>query len=240
MQSWNLDLEDGVALLTYCGPADCVSLVAITELADTLEGFDAAGPTLVVLTGSEGRFIPDIDRDEFTRAFDYEPINGDQTSWARATTALESLPQPTVAAIDGAASGGGCLLALACTLRLGSERATVGPVEPWLGLVGTESVKNLMRVAGPAVAAEMLLARSELTASEAKLVGLLNRVLPTDGFPDHARDLCRQMADQPRERLFTIKATIARHMCASCEELLAHEYRLAGCGCIDRSTELQR
>jgi hypothetical protein len=53
MQSWSLDLEDGVALLTYSGPADSVSLLAITELADTLEGLEAEGPTLVVLTRSE-------------------------------------------------------------------------------------------------------------------------------------------------------------------------------------------
>jgi enoyl-CoA hydratase len=192
-----------------------------------------------MLTGAEGRFVPDIDRDEFTRAFEYGPVNGDQTSWARATTALGSLPQPTVAAIDGAASGGGCLLALACTLRLGSERAMVGPIEPWLGLVGTDSVKNLVRVAGSGVAAEMLLTRSELTASEAKVAGLLNRVLPTDGFPDHARDLCRQIAEQPQEKLFTIKAKIAKEMCVSNKELHALEYR-AGCGCLDRSTELQR
>jgi enoyl-CoA hydratase/carnithine racemase len=240
VQSWSLDLEDRVAFLTYCGSADRFSLLAVTELADTLEGsLDPAGPPLVVLTGGEGRFIPDIDRGEFARALDRDPITGDLRSWARATNALESLPQPTVAAIDGPASGGACVLALACTLRLGSERASLGPIEPDLGLVGTDSVKHVMRVAGSAVAADMLLTRSELAASEAKSVGLLNRVFPTDGFPDHARDLCRQVADQPHERLFTIKAAIARHMCASCDGLLALGQRQPGCKCIDGSTELQ-
>ena len=143
---------------------------------------------------------------------------GEPLAWHRVTTALSSLLQPTVAAIDGPAVGGGCLIALACTLRIASERATVGPVEFDMGVAGTESTSNLVRLAGPAVAAELQLTGRELTASDAKQVGLLNDVFPTAGFHGKVREWCHRITENPPSLLLAIKRTIAQETGVCCEE----------------------
>jgi enoyl-CoA hydratase len=72
---------------------------------------------------------------KLTRRSEGEAVSGDDMAWHRATGALESVLQPTVGAIDGNASGGGCPIALACTFRIASQRSVFGPVELNLGVV---------------------------------------------------------------------------------------------------------
>ena len=102
MTAWNLEHEDGVAVLTFRRePANWMDLVSMGELADHLA--DLADQTddvrVVMLTGGlDGYFIAHADLDDLAKLAQGEPIDGDLLSWARALHLLESMPQPTVAA----------------------------------------------------------------------------------------------------------------------------------------------
>ena len=177
-------------MLTFTRPpSNWISIAAMTELADALH--EIAGRTsdvtVVVLTGGvDGYFIAHADLDDLASLGRGESVEGDPRAWRRALSTLESMPQPTVAAIDGQAWGGGCETALACTVRLGSERAHLGQPEVTVGLIpGAGGTQRLPRIAGPAVGAELCTIGRVLDADEALRVGLLNAVLPTDGQARH-------------------------------------------------------
>ena len=92
---------------------------------------------------------------------------------------LSRLPMPTVAAIEGNALGGGLELALACDLRVASERARLGLPEVRLAVIpGTGGTQRLPRIVGPARAKELILTGRVLSAEEAARIGLVNQVVP--------------------------------------------------------------
>ena len=90
---------------------------------------------------------------------------------------VERVPMPTIAAIEGFAFGGGCELALACTLRTASSTARLGLPEVSLGIIpGYGGTQRLARIAGPGVAREWVLTGDIMPAEEAHRVGVINRV----------------------------------------------------------------
>jgi enoyl-CoA hydratase len=218
-----MEIDDSVAVIT-CTLAenDLLSFGAVSELADLVDTTSAPRDkvSVVVITGTDGRFVPDVDRDELARRSEGEAVNGDDLAWHRVSAALGSMPQPTVAAIDGNAGSGGCVLALACTIRIGSERFVFGPVEPHLGVVGTDSSANLVRLVGPAIGAELLLTERDLDAATAKQIGLINEVLPTKEFDAQARQWCHRIAVLPPATVFGIKQAVKGSTSASRNELL--------------------
>jgi enoyl-CoA hydratase len=226
MTGWSVAVEDSVAVVTFARPpGNLVSLAAMTELADALDDLAVRTDevTVVALTsGVDGYFIADADRDELARMADApnEPVEGDPGAWFRALSALESMPQPTVAAIDGEVGGGGCATALACTLRFGSERAKVGPFEVNVGIVGSDSALRLARVVGPAMAAELLLSARIMQAEEAKRIGLLNEVLPGEGFGDQVRKWCERIARNSPAAIFAAKRAVVEAFGVTRDEAL--------------------
>ena len=92
---------------------------------------------------------------------------------------IENLGKPVIAAINGFALGGGCELAMACTLRIASETARLGQPEINLGIIpGYAGTQRLARLIGRGRALEMLLTGDHVTAQEAHRLGLVNRVVP--------------------------------------------------------------
>ena len=177
----------------------------MTELADALGDLavrtDEA--TVVVLAGGvDGYFMADADRDELARLAGSEGlegalVEGDPGAWHRALSTLESMPQPTVAAIDGHVGGGACATALACTLRIGSERANFGELEVNVGIVGADSAQRLARLVGPAVNCRTSPTGRIVEPAEARRIGLLNDVLSTQRFPDRVQDWCERITGNP-------------------------------------------
>ncbi len=144
MSYWSFSIEDQVALVSPKEEAaGTLTLDAVSELSDVLETLGALTSTVAVVVisgGGHGRFLSDVHHSQFGIS---ELVNGenvavkaDRSAWGRLAVTLPAIPQPTVAAIDGPASSGGNVVALHCTLRIGSERAAFAPFDLGLGIVG--------------------------------------------------------------------------------------------------------
>ena len=116
---------------------------------------------------------------------------------------IEQMGKPVVAAINGFALGGGCELAMACTIRLAADTAKLGQPEINLGLIpGYAGTQRLARIVGKGRALELLLSGDQIPASEAVRIGLVNRVVPAGELMAEARKLAASLA---------AKAPVAAH-----------------------------
>ena len=122
--------------------------------------------------------------------------------------ALEMLPKPTLAAINGYALGGGLELAMSCAVRVASENARLGQPEVKLGILpGYGGTQRLPRLVGRGRALEMLLSGEPVTATEAHRIGLVNYVVPQAGLLDFSRQWLRKvLANAPLALGLTMQA----------------------------------
>jgi enoyl-CoA hydratase/carnithine racemase len=110
---------------------------------------------------------------------------------------IENMGKPVIAAINGFALGGGCELAMACTLRIASEHAKLGQPEINLGIIpGYAGTQRLARLVGPGRALELLLTGEQVTAQEAHRLGLVNKVVPAAELMNEARSLAAALASK--------------------------------------------
>jgi len=111
---------------------------------------------------------------------------------------IENMGKPVVAAINGYALGGGCELAMACTLRLAADTARLGQPEVNLGIIpGYGGTQRLARLVGKGVALELLLSGRQVTASEALQIGLVNRVVSAGELMAESKKLAADLATKP-------------------------------------------
>jgi enoyl-CoA hydratase len=124
---------------------------------------------------------------------------GDGHAFARlghaVTAAMESLPVPVVAAVNGVALGGGLELALACDLVIASDRAKLGQPEINLGIIpGFGGTQRLVRRVGLARARDLVYRGTVIPADEALRIGLVDRVVPADEVREEAQALAAELA----------------------------------------------
>jgi len=144
---------------------------------------------------------------------------------------LATLGIPTLAAINGAAAGGGLNLALACDLRIASERATLGETFVRLGLhIDWGGAYYLPRLVGLAKALELCWLGDMIDAAEALRIGLVNRVVPHEGFMDEVRSWALRLAGAPQTSVRLTKRTLVASLQRSLGECLDAEIE-AQCVC---------
>jgi 2-(1,2-epoxy-1,2-dihydrophenyl)acetyl-CoA isomerase len=137
---------------------------------------------------------------------------------------LWTLPQPTIAAVNGTAAGGGASLALATDLAIASDRARFGVTFVRLGLLpDLGSLFALPRVLGLRRAKELCFTGDLLTAQETLDAGIVNRVVPHDELAVEVEKLATRLATQPAQALAAMKAIMNRSFEQSMEEILLHE-----------------
>src|SRR5262245_21231663 len=108
---------------------------------------------------------------------------------------IENMGKPVIAAINGFALGGGCEVAMACTLRLAADTAKLGQPEIALGLIpGYAGTQRLPRIVGKGKALEMILTGAPVSADEALRIGLVNKVVPAAELLTEARALAHKLA----------------------------------------------
>src|SRR5215813_684775 len=107
---------------------------------------------------------------------------------------IENLGKPVIACINGFALGGGCEIAMACTMRLASENAKFGQPEVKLGIMpGYGGTQRLPRLVGKGIAMQLLLTGEMISAQEAHRIGLVNEVLPGDKLVSRAEEIATKI-----------------------------------------------
>ena len=124
---------------------------------------------------------------------------------------LENLTKPTIAAVNGFALGGGCELAMACDIRLASEKAKFGQPEVGLGITpGFGGTQRLPRLVGTARAMELILTARHINAARAREIGLVSEVYPPEELMDRALELAGAIAANAQVAVRQSKAAIRR------------------------------
>ena len=198
MENLLLDRDGAVAVITVNRPNVLNALNARTmdELRRTvleLKGDPAVRS--VVLTGAgEKSFVAGADINELAVQ---TPTSGRDHALAgqHVLDLIENMGKPVIAAINGYALGGGCELAMACTLRLAADTARLGQPEINLGIMpGYAGTQRLSRLVGKGKAMELILTGTPVDAAEALRIGLVNQVVPAAELMTEARKLAARLA----------------------------------------------
>jgi enoyl-CoA hydratase len=194
----DVEIADGIAVVTMTRP-EALNAFNSEQLDRLGATFHTLGMhpdvRVVILTGAGDRaFAAGADIKEMA---ELGPAAG--LAFARkgqaVTNAVELLPQPVIAAINGFAFGGGCELAIACDIRLASEQARFAQPEVGLGIPpGWGGTQRLPRLIGPGFAAEMILTGRQVDAAEALRIGLVNAIHPRIELMPKAREMAVRIA----------------------------------------------
>ncbi len=142
---------------------------------------------------------------------------------------IENLGKPVIAAVNGFALGGGCELALACTLRIAADTARIGQPEVSLGLLpGYAGTQRLARLVGKGKAMELILTGAQISAEEAARIGLVNRVVPAGELMGEARKLAAALAANAPIATGYIIAAVNKGLEMPFAEACAYEATLFG------------
>jgi enoyl-CoA hydratase len=195
-----LERDGSVALLTINRPEkrNALNAATVDDLRRAvLELKHDAGVRAVVLTGAGDKaFVAGADINELAVQ---TPVTGREhaRTGQHVLDLVERMGKPVIAAINGVALGGGCELAMACTLRIAADTARLGQPEINLGLMpGYAGTQRLARLVGKGRALDLLLTGDAISADEAWRIGLVNRVVPAAALMTETRALAQVLASR--------------------------------------------
>jgi enoyl-CoA hydratase len=205
-----VDRDGAVAIVTIDREEalNALDLPTLTELRNQLRDLaDDGSVRAVVLTGAgEKAFAAGADI-RYMSALDVEGAKAWGALGHETTAALERMPKPAIAAVNGFALGGGCELALACDLRYASSRAKLGQPEINLAIVpGWGGTQRLTRVCGVGVAKDLIYTGRTVDADEAARIGLVHEV--ADPVLDRAMEVAHSLAEKSSGALALAKRLV--------------------------------
>lgn len=140
---------------------------------------------------------------------------------------IEAMGKVVIAAINGFALGGGCELALACDIRIASDKSKFGLPEVGLGVIpGFAGTQRLPRLVGVAHAKEMMFTGRTIDAQRAKDIGLVNHIVEEDKLMDFCKELAETIAAKSSVAISFCKASINEGMQMELKRAIAHEAAL--------------
>ena len=227
--------KDGIAYITFNRPKvlNALNRKTIEELREALlDARDDASVRVLILTGAgEKAFVAGADIGELAQQ---TPVNGKEFSLFGQGVfhLLETMGKPSICALNGFALGGGCELALTCTMRIASRTAKLGQPEVKLGILpGYGGSQRLARLCGKGAAHELCLTGEMISAEEAQRIGLVNHIYEPAELLPAAEALAKKIiGNAPLAVKFTMEA-IERGVEMPLEEGLFLEATLFGVAC---------
>lgn len=226
------DIDSGIATITLNRPK---AMNAFEDgmretLLERLEAFsDDSAVRCVVITGAGKAFCAGGDIVSMAALQDNNDtavVEERMTLAARVVQTIKGMRQPVVAAVNGAAAGGGMNLALACDMRIASDKAIFAESFVKIGLIPDWGGFSLLpQLVGTAKAMELMMLGDRIEAADALRLGLLNHVFPHDEFADGVAKFTRRLASGPPETLARIKEGVYLGARESLADGLAYEYR---------------
>jgi enoyl-CoA hydratase len=224
--------ENGIGTITINRPKVLNALNADTirelgRLVDEIAGDDSIH--VVIVTGSgEKAFVAGADIAQMAPMSAIEGRN-----WGKLAQAvfnkLENLPQPVIAAVNGFALGGGCELAMACDIRIASEKAKFGQPEVSLGVIpGFAGTQRLPRLVGKGRAKELLFSGGMIDAAEAHRIGLANKVVAPEELIAAAREMAGIIMSRGPVAVQLCKAAVNEGLDMDLESGMAYEAEVFG------------
>ncbi len=237
LENIKAEVRDGILYVTIDRPKvlNALNAVTVEEIGRvfTEARRDEAVRAVIVTGAGEKAFVAGADINELAKS---TPISGKFTSEQGQNVFLqiERFPRPVIAAINGFALGGGCELALACHIRIASEKAQIGLPEVSLGIIpGYGGTQRMARLLGKGKALELVCTGDRIGAADAEKIGLVNKVVPADQLMSAAEEMARKIAsrspvairaaieainsgsDMPFEEGQVLEATLFGLLCAS-------------------------
>ena len=185
------EVSDGVATITI-NRADVLNALSAATVKELDQVFAAASAddnvrVLIVTGAGEKSFVSGADISELARL---DPVAGRRTAefGQSVLRRLETMGKPSIAAVNGYALGGGCELAMACTIRIAADTAKIGLPEVTLGVIpGYAGTQRLPRIVGRGTAMDLILTGRAIDAQEALRIGLVSQVVPMGDLMETAR-----------------------------------------------------
>lgn len=227
--AWSLDKRGKTAVLTIDKPP--LNLVAIDDLIELGERLAEVrgdgGIRSLIITGKGDAFIGGADISEFGRL---DPVRAKfgLSGVQRVLRDMEQMELPVVAAVNGYAFGGGCEVALACDIRICSERARFGQLEINYGVIpGWAATQRLTRIVGFGRAKEMVLTGRVIEPPEALQAGLVSRVVPGSELMERAVELAQMLASKAPIAMALAKELV--NASVECSFPVGGNYEAAAC-----------
>jgi len=190
--------------------------------------------TAVIVTGAGKAFVAGAD---ITELADLDVRSGTQLSanGLYLMKTIQNFPKPVIAAVNGFALGGGCELALACDIRLASEKARFGQPEVNLGIIpGYGGTQRLARLVGRGKAMQLICTGEMINAAEAYRIGLADEIYPPDELMDKAMEMAKAIAAKGPMAIVMAKECINRgldvNLTAGCDLEKANFGSICGTG----------
>ncbi len=209
--------REGAALVVTFNRPKVRNAISVEPLEALIGAMDEAaaddGVAAVIFTGGPDYFSAGADLN------DAQAIDGAKSGveyfnrWHRLCNAVETMPKPAIAAIEGFCMTGGCEFALACDLRVAGEGSTFAITSSRIGTVaGAGGTQRLPRVVGASRALEILFAAEPIDAAEAYRIGLINRLTAKGGALPQALELTELYATRAPLSLAFVKRAVHRGM----------------------------
>jgi enoyl-CoA hydratase len=206
--------EGGVGIVTFNNPErhNAVSLEMWEATTSMLNGF-AADPDIrvVVLTGAGGKaFVSGADISKFgSERSTIEAVRAYNTKTDATYASIAEFPKPTIAMIQGYCIGGGLGLATCCDLRIASDNSRFAVPAAKLGLgYGYTGLKRLVDIVGPSFAKEIFYTARQFDAEEARVMGLVNRVVPAAELETYVKSITDMISANAPLTIKAVKYTV--------------------------------
>ncbi len=204
----------GVATITLNRPEkrNAISGEMIEELLAALEQAEASAARVAIVTGAGKAFCSGMDLDALTAISSQSPEQhlADSQRIAHLFRRLYSFPKPLIAAVNGPAIAGGCGIATLCDFTLAAPEARFGYTEVRIGFVPAIVSVFLIRQIGEKRARELLLTGRILDAAQAREIGLVTEIVPTERLRDRAHELAATLLESSPTSLIRAKRLLIR------------------------------